>query len=100
MKRPMPEIQNYASEVLPLLRLWNAYNQGFLQMLRQVPGTFYAGANFNLKGVQPEWCRQRLNLFDMKLARCLLGKNWSKRSDANGHDGLRCQSGRHTCTTT
>ena len=78
MQCPMAEIQNYEAEVLPLLRLWGEYGHGFLRALKQVPGTFYAVANFNLKSVEPDWCRQRLNLFDMKIARLLLGKNWCK----------------------
>jgi len=82
MQRPMAEIQNYDSEVLPLLRLWGEYEHGFLQALKQVPGTFYAVANFNLKSVEPDWCRQRLNLFDMKIGRLLLGKNWCKRPES------------------
>ena len=82
MKRPTAEIQNYDSEVLPLLRLRRDYKDAFIQLLRNVPGTFYAVANFNLKSVEPDWCRQRLNLFDMKIARCLLGKNWSKEPDS------------------
>src|SRR5579883_1944839 len=81
MKRPMAEVQNYVAEVLPLLRLRRDYKDGFLQVLRNLPGSFYAVANFNLPMVEPEWCRQRLNLFDMKIARCLLGKNWSKKPD-------------------
>lgn len=78
LRRPIAEIQNYESEVLPLLRLWGEYEQGFLQALEQLPGTFYAVANFNLKGVEPDWCHQRLKLFDMKIGRFLLGKNWCK----------------------
>jgi hypothetical protein len=79
MKRPIAEVQNYVVEVLPLLRLRRDYKDAFLQMLQGVPGSFYAVANFNLPTVEPEWCRQRLNLFDMKIARRLLGKNWSKQ---------------------
>jgi hypothetical protein len=79
MKRPMPEVQNYVAEVLPLLRLRKDYKDGFLQVLRKAPGSFYAVANFNLPRIEPEWCRQRFNLFDMKIARSLLGKNWSKQ---------------------
>lgn len=82
MKRPMAEVQNYVAEVLPLLRLRKDYKDGFLQVLREAPGTFYAVANFNLTAAEPEWCRQRLNLFDMKISRCLLGKNWSKQPDS------------------
>jgi hypothetical protein len=79
MKRPMAEVQNYIADVLPLLRLRGDYKDAFLQILQGVPGSFYAVANFNLPTVEPEWCRQRLNLFDMRIARCLLGKNWSKQ---------------------
>jgi hypothetical protein len=82
MKRPMTEIQNYESEVLPLIRLWGEYKQGFLQALKQVPGTFYAVANFNLKDVEPAWCHERFNLYDMKIARLLLGKNWCKKPES------------------
>jgi hypothetical protein len=81
MQRPMAEVQNYETDVLPLLRLHWDYQDGFLQMLKQAPGNLYAVANFNLKAVEPDWCRQRLNLFDMKIARCLLGKNWSQKHD-------------------
>jgi hypothetical protein len=80
MKRPlMTEIQDYESEIRPLLPVWGAYKQGFEQLLSTVPGTFYAVANFHLKNVKQDWCRTRLNLFDMKIAHCLLGKNWCKR---------------------
>lgn len=78
MKRPMPEVQNYMLEVAPLLRLGNEYKSGFLEMLQKTPGSIYAVANFNLKNLEPSWCYQRLNLFDMKVARCLLGKHWSR----------------------
>ena len=78
MKRPMPEIQNYMIEVAPLLRLGHDYRAGFLASLQKTPGNFYAVANFNLRNLEPEWCFHRLNLFDMKVARCILGKNWSK----------------------
>jgi hypothetical protein len=79
MKRRIPDVQNFEAEVVPLLRLFNEYREGFIEGLQQVPGTFYAVANFNLKGLEPEWCREKLNLFDMKVARSLLGRNWSKR---------------------
>ena len=79
MKRPMAEVQNFSSEVLPLLRLSSAYKDGFLQVLQAAPGNLYAVANFNLKSVEPAWCRQKLNLFDVKIARLLLGKNWSNK---------------------
>ncbi len=82
MKRPMAEVHNYVSEVVPLLRLRRDYKSGFLHMLREAPGNFYAVANFNLPSLEPEWCRQRINLFDMKVARRLLGKNWCKKPDA------------------
>jgi hypothetical protein len=82
MNRPMAEVQNYESEVLPLLQLWRQYEQGFGQMLQRVPGSFYAVANFNRQGLEPDWCRQRINLFDMKLARLLHGKNWCKVPNA------------------
>jgi hypothetical protein len=81
MKRPMPEVQNYMLEVAPLLRLGHEYKSGFLEMLQQMPGSFYAVANFNLKNLEPSWCYQRLNLFDMKIARCLLGRNWCEMPD-------------------
>jgi hypothetical protein len=82
MKRPMADVQNYELEVLPLLQLWGEYKQGFVQALQKVPGTFYAVANFNLRSLEPNWCYQRLNLFDMKVARRLHGKNWCKVPDA------------------
>jgi hypothetical protein len=82
MKRRMADVQNYDSEVLPLLRLRRDYKDGFLQSLKEVPGTFYAVANFNLRSVEPEWCGQKLNLFDMKIARSLLGKNWSRQPES------------------
>ncbi len=82
MNRPMPDVQNYETEVLPLLRLRKDYKDGFLQALKETPGNFYAVANFNLRSVEPEWCGQRINLFDMKLARCLLGKNWSRQPES------------------
>jgi hypothetical protein len=81
MKRPMPEVQNYMLEVAPLLRLGNEYKSGFLEMLQKTPGSIYGVANFNLKNLEPSWCYQRLNLFDMKIARCLLGRNWSQMPD-------------------
>src|ERR1017187_754743 len=81
MKRPMPEVQNYMLEVAPLLRLGNEYKSGFLEMLKQAPGRFYGVVNFNLKNLEPSWCYQRLNLFDMKIARCLLGRNWCNVPD-------------------
>jgi hypothetical protein len=82
MRRTMGEVQNYVTEVLPLLRLRRDYKDGFMQLLRETPGSFYAVANFNLPNVEPDWCRQRLNLFDTKIARRFLGKNWSKRPDS------------------
>jgi hypothetical protein len=82
MKRRMPEVQNYEAEVRPLLRLWKDYKDGFLQSLKDVPGSIYAVANFNMKVVEPEWCGQKFNLFDMKIARRLLGKNWSRQPEA------------------
>jgi hypothetical protein len=81
MKRPMPDVQNYMLEVAPLLRLGNEYQSGFLEMLQQAPGGFYGVVNFNLKNLEPSWCYQRLNLFDMKIARCLLGRNWCNVPD-------------------
>jgi hypothetical protein len=82
MKRPMPEVQNYILEVAPLLRLGRDYKSGFLEALQKTPGSFYAVANFNLKNLEPDWCYQRLNLFDMKVARCLLGKHWSRMPES------------------
>lgn len=81
MKRPMAEIQNYMLEVAPLLRLGREYKSGFLEALQRTPGTFYAVANFNLKNLEPNWCYQRLNLFDMKIARSLLGRKWCDKPD-------------------
>ncbi len=51
-------------------------------MLQRVPGNFYAVANFNMRSLEPDWCRQRINLFDMKIARMLLGKRWSQKPDS------------------
>lgn len=81
MCRPTADVQNYEMDVLPLLAMWKKYRAGFRELLNGVPGTFYAVANFNLSALEPNWCRERLNLFDMKIARCLLGKNWSKRPE-------------------
>ena len=78
MQRPMPEVHNYEADVLPLIRLWGEYQEGFTHLLQQVPGNFYAVANFNLRHVEPGWCRQKLNFFDMKIGRLLLGKHWSR----------------------
>ncbi|HWC99826.1 MAG TPA: hypothetical protein VG456_23860 [Candidatus Sulfopaludibacter sp.] len=82
MKRPMADITNYEADVLPLLQKWDEYRQGFQQIIQGVPGNIYAVANFNLPSLEPEWCRQRINFFDMKVARFLLGKRWSKRPDS------------------
>ena len=81
-KRPMAEVQNYMLEVAPLLRLGREYKTGFIEALLKTPGSFYAVANFNLKNLEPTWCYQRVNLFDMKIARHLLGKHWSRMPDA------------------
>jgi len=98
MKRPMAEIQKYESDVVPFFQpcpedessivlfkdgkkrilLWQAYKQGFRQALTEAPGTFYAVANFNLKNLEPNWCYQRFNLFDMKIARHLHKKHWCR----------------------
>jgi len=82
MSRPIAEVQNYESEVLPLFRLWGKYKDAFGQALQRAPGSFYAVANFNLRELEPNWCRQRLNLFDMKVARCLLGKHWCTKPES------------------
>jgi len=82
MKRPMADITNYESDVLPMLQKWDEYRQGFQQVINGVPGNIYAVANFNLPSLEPEWCRQRINLFDMKIAQFLLGKRWSKKPDS------------------
>src|SRR5438874_12812039 len=82
MKRRMPEVQNYETEVLPLLRVRKDYKDAFIQTLKGVPGNLYAVANFNMRSVEPEWCGQLLNLFDMKIGRLLLGKNWSQKPEA------------------
>jgi len=79
MKRPMAEDYNYESDVLPLLRLKANYKHAFIEGLIRMPGIFFGVVNFNLRSIEPDWCRQRLNLFDMKIARCLLGRNWSKK---------------------
>jgi hypothetical protein len=78
----MAEVQNYMLEVAPLLRLGREYKSAFLEMLLKTPGTLYAVANFNLKNLEPSWCYQRLNLYDMTIARCLLGKHWCRMPDA------------------
>ena len=119
MRRPMPEVQNYKSEVLPFFRrrseeqsggngleqdrkkgisLWQEYKNGFPQTLLGAPGNFYAVANFNLKNLEPDWCYQRLNFFDMKIARCLLGSTGAGCRMPNGPAGSLCQNGRHFCT--
>ncbi len=102
MKRPMPDTQSYETDVLPFFRrreeedggdgldqkskktisLWTDYKNGFRQALIETPGTFYAVANFNLRSVEPEWCGHKLNLFDMKLGRSLLGKHWSRQPES------------------
>jgi hypothetical protein len=82
MKRPMAEVHNYVSEVVPLLRLYGNYKHAFVEGLKRTPGNFYAVANFNLVDVEPEWCKHQLNLFDMKIARLLLKRNWSKRPNS------------------
>lgn len=82
MKRPMADINNYEFDVLPLLQKWEVYRQGFQQVIQEVPGNVYAVANFNLRSLEPEWSRQRINFFDMKIARLLLGKRWSKKPDS------------------
>jgi hypothetical protein len=81
MKRPTAEVHNYVSEVLPLLRMWGEYRRGFERVLAEAPGTLYAVANFNDHRARPEWCRERINFFDMKIGRCLLGKHWSRTPD-------------------
>jgi hypothetical protein len=82
MQRPMPEAQNYMLEVVPLLRLGREYKSGFLEMLQKAPGSFYAVANFNLKNLEPSWCHQRFNLWDMKIGRLLHGKHWCRTPDS------------------
>ncbi len=78
----MPDVQNYDSDTLPLLRLGRNYKHGFIESLIAVPGNIYAVANFNQKGLEPDWCRKKFNLFDMKVARCLLGSNWSRKPES------------------
>jgi len=78
MRRPCPDVLNYQSQMLPFLRQWQGYKDGFIEMLRNIPANFYAVANFNMPCVEPDWCRGRLNLFDMKLSRLFYGKNWSQ----------------------
>jgi hypothetical protein len=82
MKRSMPEVQNYESEVLPFMRLYANYKHAFIEGLIKIPGKFYAVANFNLPGLEPDWCYQKLNLFDMKIGRRLHGKHWCRTPDA------------------
>ena len=57
MKRPIADITNYESDVLPLLQKWDEYRQGLQQVIQGVPGNIYAVANFNLPSLEPEWCR-------------------------------------------
>ena len=47
MRRPMADVQNYAQEVVPLLRLGGKYWEAFIDSLIGVPGNIYAVANFN-----------------------------------------------------
>jgi hypothetical protein len=81
MRRPSGESHNYHSEVVPFRKLWTEYRAGFNNMLQAVDGSFYAVANFNLARVEPPWCRKAFNMFDMRIARLLLGKHWSKKPD-------------------
>jgi hypothetical protein len=83
MRRQMADVQNYDTDVLPLLKLYRLYKEAFIHSLMLVPGTFYAVANFNMRDLAPESCRQRINYFDQKIARSLLGKNWSKKPDSD-----------------
>jgi hypothetical protein len=82
MNRPIADVVNYESEVLPLIRLFANYKHALIEGLIQMPGTFYGVINFNLKDIEPDWCRKKLNLFDMKLSRSLVGRNWSSKPDS------------------
>jgi hypothetical protein len=48
-----------------------------IQMIQELPGDFYAVANFNYH-LEPAGCRQIMNQFDMAMARQLLGRRWSE----------------------
>ncbi len=82
MQRSVADVQNYDSELLPLLQRWGQYKGGFIDALIGVPGNIYAVANFNLKNLEPNWRRKKFNLFDMKVSRCLLGKHWSEKPES------------------
>jgi hypothetical protein len=69
---------NYYHDDLPLLKRSKDYREGNRQIWRDFKGQFYGVFNFNLKELTPEWCRPKLNFFDMKVAERLLGKNWSR----------------------
>jgi len=77
-----PDLINYSTELLPLLRRANDYREGLIYILRVQPANFYAVANFNLK-VEPHWCRNKFQLFDLALSRALLGRRWSRRIAAD-----------------
>jgi hypothetical protein len=78
MRRRCPDVLNYQSQMLPFLQGWPAYAKAFVEMLLHIPANVYGVSNFNSPSAEPDWCRGRLNLFDMKINRCLLGKNWSQ----------------------
>jgi hypothetical protein len=73
----MPEVQNYEAEVLPLLRLAGEYRKGTVECLSRVPATFFGTWNFNQKNVEPDFCSHRLSLWDQKVGRALLGRNYT-----------------------
>jgi hypothetical protein len=79
MHRHIPDVWNYESQMLPFLHRWQDYKEGFIEMLTKFPAQFYAVANFHSWSIEPEECRKRFNLFDLKLGRSLLGRHCSKK---------------------
>ena len=69
---------NYETQMLPFLARWQGYKEGTLEMLLNWPAQIYGVANFNLSGIEPKWCREKINEFDTKLSRLLYGKHWSQ----------------------
>jgi hypothetical protein len=88
MQRPTPDVLNYESQMLPMLRRWRDYEIGFQQMTMNYPGTIHGVGNFNIPSLEPAWCRKRINEFDMKLSSLLLGKNWAKTPPAERYQFL------------
>ncbi len=82
VRRPCPDVLNYDSQMCPFLRRWDVYKNGFLEMLMRFPASIYGVANFNKWSIEPSWCREQLNRFDMKLGRHLLGRNCGQKPDS------------------